>query len=112
MPFKKGETPQGAKPFKKGVSGNPKGKPKMPDIKDALIKILSDEKEGRTALDAILAALRAKAVKGDVKAAQELLDRAFGKSKQIIEQDIEVKGNAVVIDWSNATQDKTDNQAT
>jgi hypothetical protein len=41
-----------------------------------------------------------------------LLDRAFGKSKQIIEQDIEVKGNAVVIDWSNATQDKTDNQAT
>ena len=25
MPFKKGETPKGAKPFKKGESGNPKG---------------------------------------------------------------------------------------
>ena len=91
---------QNLKPFVKGVSGNPKGRPKLPDIKDALIKILSDEKEGRTALDAILAALRAKAVKGDVKAAQELLDRAFGKSKQIIEQELEVKG-AGVIKWGD-----------
>jgi len=28
MPFKKGITPVGAKPFEKGKSGNPKGKPK------------------------------------------------------------------------------------
>ena len=100
MPFKKGETPQGAKPFKKGVSGNPKGRPKMPDIKEALTMILGDEKDGRTALDAILAALRAKAVKGDVKAAQELLDRAYGKSKQIIEQELEVK-NQGIIKWGD-----------
>ena len=28
MPFKKNEIPKGAKPFKKGQSGNPKGRPK------------------------------------------------------------------------------------
>lgn len=28
MPFKKGQIPPGAKPFQKGVSGNPKGKPR------------------------------------------------------------------------------------
>ena len=73
------------KPFKKGKSGNPKGRPKLPDISEAMAKILADEKDGKTALDAILAALRAKATKGDVRAAQELLDRAFGKSKQAID---------------------------
>jgi len=73
------------KPFKKGQSGNPKGRPKMPDLSEAISKILNDEKDGKTALDAILAALRAKAAKGDVRAAQELLDRAYGKAKQHIE---------------------------
>ena len=71
--------------FKKGQTGNPNGRPKLPDIREAMAKILADEKDGRTALDAILAALRAKASKGDVRAAQELLDRAFGKAKQSIE---------------------------
>ena len=71
------------KPFKKGQSGNPKGRPKLPNLKEACAAILADEKEGKKALEVILAALRAKAVKGDVRAAQELLDRAYGKSKQI-----------------------------
>ena len=75
--------------FPKGKSGNPKGRPKMPNIKDAIAVILADEKEGKTALDAILMALRAKAVKGDVRAAQELLDRAYGKSKQIVDMESE-----------------------
>ncbi|NCU32491.1 MAG: hypothetical protein EOM23_06080 [Candidatus Moranbacteria bacterium] len=64
---------------------NRKGRPKMPDLKDAIAKILNEEKDGKTALDAILAALRAKAAKGDVRAAQELMDRGYGKSKQSIE---------------------------
>jgi len=76
--------------FKPGQCGNPKGRPKLPDIREAMARILADEKDGRTALDAILGALRAKAAKGDVRAAQELLDRAFGKSKQSIEH----SGNA------------------
>jgi len=82
MPFQKGEIPKGAKPFKKGQTGNPNGRPKLPDLKEAIAKILSEEKDGHTALETILAALRAKAAKGDVRAAQELLDRGFGKAQQ------------------------------
>lgn len=71
--------------FKKGQSGNPKGRPKLPDISEALAKILADEKDGYTALEATLMALRAKAVKGDIRAAEALLDRAFGRPKQAID---------------------------
>ena len=71
--------------FKKGQSGNPNGRPKLPDLSQAIAKVLAEEKDGMTALDAILAALRAKAAKGDVRAAQELLDRGFGKSKQSVD---------------------------
>lgn len=89
----KGVPPEHTK-FKKGQSGNPKGRPKLPDLKEAIAKILSEEKDGYTALDAILAALRKKAAQGDVRAAQELLDRGFGKAKQInenINSDVVVK---------------------
>jgi alkylation response protein AidB-like acyl-CoA dehydrogenase len=68
--------------FKKGQSGNPKGRPKLPDISEALAKVLAEEKDGVTALEATLRALRAKATKGDVRAAEALLDRAFGKAVQ------------------------------
>ena len=71
--------------FKKGQSGNPKGRPKMPDIREALSKVLNEEKDGNKALDVILKALRAKAMKGDVRAIQELFDRAYGKAKQSID---------------------------
>ena len=71
--------------FKKGQSGNPKGRPKLPDLKEVMQNILGETKEGKTALEAVLAALRAKAAKGDVRAAELLLDRAYGKAKQIID---------------------------
>jgi alkylation response protein AidB-like acyl-CoA dehydrogenase len=96
--------PQNLKPaWKKGQSGNPKGRPKLPDIRDALAKVLADEKDGITALEATLAALRAKAVRGDVRAAEVLLDRAFGKSAQTM--DVTSAGEKIVtppIVWSDA----------
>jgi hypothetical protein len=61
------------------------GRPKMPDISEALEKVLNEEKDGIKALDAVLKALRTKAIKGDVRAIQELLDRAYGKSKQSVD---------------------------
>jgi len=79
----RGVPPEHSK-FKKGQSGNPNGRPKMPDLKEAMAKILADEKEGKTALDAILAAMRAKAAKGDVRAAEFLFDRGYGKPTQDI----------------------------
>ena len=83
--MKKDGNIENLKPFKKGQSGNPNGRPKMPDLKEAISKILSEEKNGQSALEAVLIALFNRALKGDVRAAQELLDRGFGKSQQNID---------------------------
>jgi len=48
-------------------------------------EILGEEKDGKTAAFAILAALRAKAAKGDYKCAEILFDRGFGRVKQALE---------------------------
>ena len=85
-------------PFKKGQSGNPKkqftsknqpknpGRPrKLPELDAILADILGEEKDGKTALNAICAALRAKAAKGDVRAAEVLMNRAYGLAKQPID---------------------------
>lgn len=69
--------------FKKGQSGNPNGRPKkIPELDKLLAEVLGEEKNGLTAAQAILKALLAKAAKGDVRAAEVLLDRAYGKAKQ------------------------------
>mgnify|MGYP003621004750 CR=1 FL=1 len=74
-------------PFKKGQSGNPKGRvPKIPELDKLLAEVLGEEKDGIEAAKAILMALRAKATKGDVRAAEVLLDRAYGKAKQVTEE--------------------------
>lgn len=74
------------KPFKKGQSGNPRGRPKkLPQLDLLLADVLGEEKDGITAAEAILKALRMKATKGDVRAAEVILDRAYGKSKQVNE---------------------------
>ena len=84
--------------FKKGESGNPKGRPKdLPELKEILSEILSEEKEiqGKklTGLRAVLISLHAKAVKGDIRAIQEILDRFYGKPQQYI--DHTTKGNEI-----------------
>ncbi len=69
--------------WKKGQSGNPKGRPKkLPDLKELLISVLGESKDGKTAMEVVLMAIRAKALKGDTRAAELLLDRAYGKPKQ------------------------------
>jgi len=78
--------PKNLKPaWKKGQTGNAAGRPKLPDIRAALAALLADEIDGRPALDAVLAALRTKALAGDVRAAEALLDRAFGKAVQALD---------------------------
>lgn len=72
--------------FKKGETGNPHGRPPvLPELKTAIAKLLSEKSGDYTALDAILKALFKRAMSGDVRAAQELLDRGFGKSQQLID---------------------------
>ena len=79
--------------FPKGVSGNPKGRPKLPDLKKVLASVLGDEKEQKTALEAIMMAMRKKALNGDVRAAQFLVDRGYGMAKQ----DISLTGTIIRI---------------
>jgi hypothetical protein len=80
--------------WKKGQSGNPAGRPKkLPELRELLANVLGDEKDGKTAAEAILMALRAKAAKGDVRAAELLLDRAYGKPKQ----DVDLSGSMVTV---------------
>ncbi len=91
MPFKKGQIVPGRKPFVKGQSGNPNGQPrKIPELRKLLAEVLGEEKDGIAAAQAILMALRAKATKGDVRAAELLLDRAYGKAKESITIDATV----------------------
>jgi TPR repeat protein len=87
--------------WQKGQSGNPAtqfkpgnqaskghGRPrKLPKLEDLLAEVLGEEiHNDMTAAEVVLKALRAKAVRGDVNAAQLLLERAYGKPKQFIEQ--------------------------
>lgn len=91
------------KPFKPGHDErrNLKGRPKLPDIREAMARLLGDQKDGAVALDTVLAALRMKAEAGDVRAAEVLLDRAFGKSPQTV--DVTSGGQAIAppIMWSD-----------
>jgi len=71
--------------FKKGESGNKDGRPKLPDLKLLLADILGEEKDGKTAAEAILMKLRQMAAQGNLKAAEMLLNRGYGLPKQTVE---------------------------
>ncbi len=86
---KVGGNPQNLIPPKKGEpSRNPHGRPKKLPHLDALLagvlgeKIQNSKGEKEIAATAILLSLRARALKGDVRAAEVILDRAYGKSIQ------------------------------
>ena len=97
MPFVKGEIPVGATPFKKGKSGNSLGRrKKLPDLDILLADVLGKETNGINAAQAIIEALQAKAAKGDVRAAEVLLDRAWSKIKHPIAN--EIHGNMLLSD--------------
>lgn len=92
----KGVPPEHSK-FKKGESGNPNGRPrKLPELDKLLADVMGEEKDGLSAAEAILKALRAKATKGDIRAAEVLLDRAYGKAKQTIDNNVNLSQPLVI----------------
>jgi len=77
------------KPFKKGDDErrNMKGAPKkLPELDILLADLLGEESaEGHTASELIIRVIRAKAMKGDLKAIEMILDRAYGRPQQKLE---------------------------
>ena len=98
---------QNLKPFPKGVSGNPAGKPKgVEHSKTRLLRLLqlvtkvrnpvTGEDEEFTIAEQLDMKIIAKAMKSDIRAYQEILDRLEGRAKQTNE--IELSGG-LQINW-------------
>lgn len=100
MPFKKGEIPKGAKPFKKGQSGNPlgreKGVPQRSTIAKRWLSVNQNLKNPITNLvenmsqeDIMTLSLIKEAREGNVNAYKALMDSAYGAPKH----DVSLSGN-------------------
>jgi undecaprenyl pyrophosphate synthase len=76
------------KPFKKGQSGNPAGRPKSLTLSEAyrreLAKIDETDPQKRTFAEVLAEQTIIKAKTGDVAALRELADRTEGKARQTI----------------------------
>lgn len=86
----------GNKPFPKGVSGNPNGRPKGSKNRSTVVKKwlevmdkaknpVSGEFEDMSIEDRITLSILLKALKGDTQAYKALMDSAYGQPKQEIE---------------------------
>ncbi len=93
--------PEDGKPFRKGDPRiNRAGRPKkLPDLDALLCEVLGDHINKTVAMKWILMALRKKAMAGDVRAAELLLDRGYGKVKQL---------TGVELDFMKLTEEQID----
>lgn len=97
MPFKKGETPKGAKPFKPGISGNPAGKEpglknrstiarKWLDVKTKWLNPLTGIEELLTLEDQItLAQIKVARDEGTAISYKVVMDSAHGAVQQKVD---------------------------
>lgn len=78
-------------PWKKGQSGNVRGRPKGSRNRSTIVRELLEAKatdgDGQIA-DQLTRALIQKAVEGDVRAFKELMDSAYGKVKDTVESNV------------------------
>lgn len=89
--------------WQKGQSGNPKGRPKkLPDLHDAFVEILSEEKKDKNALEHVLAKLRSEALNGNIRAIELLLRYAYPNGIET------VKNDDIEIVWGRLGKDKKD----
>ena len=74
---------QNLKPWPKGKSGNPAGRPRNTELTTALRELLCEpdpqDKAGRTYAEVIADAMVRKAARGDVRAAKEIRIRTAGR---------------------------------
>jgi hypothetical protein len=71
---------------KKGETSNPNGRPRViPELHEALSEALSKKSSNLTAIQRIINKLTNLACHGNIKAAELLFDRAYGRSKQSVD---------------------------
>lgn len=68
--------------LKSGNNTSPGRPKKLPELDKLMADVLGEEKDGVTAAEAILKKLRHMASTGNLRAAEILLDRGYGKPKQ------------------------------
>lgn len=79
---------------------NKKGRPKLPSLQEEMAKLLSEEKDGMNALSIILKILERESLKGNVRAIELLLKRAYPEHKQE-----EPKARLELV-WGNPNEDQ------
>jgi len=109
------------KPFKKGQSGNPKGRPKkwvstlrdsgykMSEVRDCILVMMAMtmdelkdafENKNATALEKTVAgAIRKSITKGSLYSMETLMDRVFGKPRETIDSQVELKNTSHTTEW-------------
>ena len=103
---KKATNPQNLKPFKKGQTGNPNGRPKGSLNASTIIKKwleaseniknpATGKVENLTQMDIMTLSQIQKARKGDTSAFNSLLDRVYGKPKQTLDIDHTTDGESL-----------------
>lgn len=86
MPFEPGKSGNPARMFSKENQPARKGRPKeLPALRELLVDVLGEQINDLTAIKAILYRLRKMAIDGNLKAAELLLNHAYGKPKESID---------------------------
>jgi len=108
MPFEKGKTPDGAKPFPKGKSGNPNGRPKkLPELEEAIAAELNREYQiggaKHSGLSAMMRTAVNKAIKGDARWFEAIMKYAYKTAGQAVPQDDDNQPTELVITIKGGT---------
>src|SRR5262249_6157155 len=95
--------------FKPGQSGNPGGRPRTAKVseacRDKLASFIPGDAEGRTYAEGIADKLVQLALRGDIRAAQELADRAEGRPSQMAPSAEQVGVKVIVVDVPRPRRD-------
>jgi len=89
--------------FKKGVSGNPNGRPRL-DVEQKYLNTLRRSLLQKDVRE-IVTVLKEKAMRGSIQAARLLLEYAIGKPTQYVDADVTSGGDKIIFEVRYADDD-------